>query len=137
MFQRSFLFITVCILSFALVSSANFECLYQQEDLQVTMISLEEAVTLKDVVDITLYLDILRVVASNYNKVCENFSFDFGASNLSESAETCQSVFKVVEFAIDEYFANGELEKSSQKLIDLTSRFQNSCSNTVLGMSDE
>ena len=137
MFQRSFLFITVCILSFALASSTNFECLYQQEDLQGAMISLEEAVTLKDAVDITLCLDILRVVASNYNKVCENFSFDFEASNLSESAETCQSVFKVVESVVDEYFANGELEKSSQKLIDLTSRFQNSCSNATRDMLDE
>ena len=101
------------------------------------MISLEEAVTLKDAADITLYLDILRAVASNYNKACENFSFDFEASNLSESAETCQSVFKAVESVVDEYFADGELEKSSQKLIDLASRFQNSCSNATLGMSDE
>ena len=78
----------------------------------------------------------LRVAAANYNEACNDFSFNFKASNFCESAETCQSVFEMVKSAVDEYYADGELEKSSQRLIDLLPRFQMSCSQNF-DLSDE
>ena len=129
MFQRFFLFIIVCILPFSVFTlESNYECLYQKEDLEGAMISLGKAVTSTDLTDVYLDLETLRVVATNYNKVCNDFSFNIEASNSSGSAETCQSVFEMVKSGVDEYYADGELEKSSQKLIDLLHRFQVSCS---------
>ena len=137
MFQRFFLFIIVCVLPLTVFTlESNYECLYQNEDLEGAMIHLGRAVTLTDLTDVYLGLETLHAAAANYNEVCNNFSFSLEASNFCESAETCQSVFEMVKSGVDEYYADGELEKSSQRLIDLVPRFQMSCSQNF-DLSDE
>ena len=138
MFQQSFLLLIICVLPFAVLAlPTNFECLYQQEDLQGAMTSLEQSITLKDFIGVSIDLETLNVIALNYNTVCQDFLFDFDSSSVSESTETCQSVFSLIKSVVEEYYADGEIEKSSQKLIDLAPRFQNHCSNIISDMPDE
>ena len=101
------------------------------------MTSLEQSISLKDFVGVSIDLETLNVIASNYNTVCQDFLFDFSSSSVSEPAETCQSAFGLIKSVVEEYYVDGEIEKSSQKIIDLAPRLQNHCSSIISDMLDE